>query len=66
MSHGSQWAVSLRYIKKDLADLPQQLGSRVFKARAHVFKTDDIIAIINLQDVRTYGYSAATVQRRSY
>jgi hypothetical protein len=63
MSHGSQWAISLRYIKKDLVDLPQQLGSRVFKARAHVFETDDIIAIINLQDMRTYDYSAATVQR---
>jgi hypothetical protein len=48
-------------IKKNLVDLPMQLGTYVPHTRAHVFKAPDIRAIMGLQDVRTSGYSAATV-----
>jgi hypothetical protein len=38
-----------------------QLGTYVPHTCAHVFKAPDIGAIMGLQDVRTSGYSAATV-----
>jgi hypothetical protein len=40
-SHGSQWVVELRYIKKVLAGLAMQLGTRVSKARLHVSEALD-------------------------
>jgi hypothetical protein len=70
------WTVGLRYIKKGLASLPMQLGSRVFKAYMHVPYAPDARAIMGLQDVRTGGtiitckmceqddYNAAIVPRR--
>jgi hypothetical protein len=39
-------------IKKNLASLTVQLGSHVSKAHAHVAKTPDISAIMDLQDMR--------------
>jgi hypothetical protein len=42
-------------IKKSLAGLPVQLGSRVSKAHAHVFKAPDARAIMGLQDVQVGG-----------
>jgi hypothetical protein len=48
--------VGLRYIKKGLADLPVQLGSRVSKSRAHVPKMPDVSAIMGLQDA-SVGYT---------
>jgi hypothetical protein len=38
-------------IKKNLVGLPMQLGSRVFKACAHISKVPDVRAIMGLQDV---------------
>jgi hypothetical protein len=43
------WALS---IKKSLAGMLVQVGTHVPNARAHVFKTSDIRAIMGLQDVR--------------
>jgi hypothetical protein len=42
------WASS---IKKCLAGLPKQLGSRVFKARVHVSKAPDVGAIMGPKDM---------------
>jgi hypothetical protein len=55
MSRGSQWAMGLRYIKKGLATLGTQLGSRVLKARAHVPKAPNARAIMGQQDVQIGG-----------
>jgi hypothetical protein len=60
-------------IKKNLAGMSMQLGSRVFKTRTYVSKASDVKVIMGLQDVRagctfsackTCG-QAATVQHRS-
>jgi hypothetical protein len=47
-SRGPQWAVGLRYIKKGLAGLFMQLGSRVSKARTHVPYAPNARAIMGL------------------
>jgi hypothetical protein len=61
-------------IKKNLADLPVQLGTCVSKAHMHIFKAPDARAIMGLQDVRIGGAlnvckmcgHTATMQCRPY
>jgi hypothetical protein len=47
MSYGSLWAVSLKH-KENLASLPMQIGSCVFKPCMHVFKAPDVGAIMGI------------------
>jgi hypothetical protein len=50
-SHAAPYGPRASSIKKNLAELPMQLGSHVFKARTHVSKMPNISAIMCLQDV---------------
>jgi hypothetical protein len=44
ISHGSQWAVGLRYMKKNLAGLPMQLGSCISKTRMRCLTSEPLWA----------------------